>query len=194
MNMSGIVFKAYRLAFFNQIENTFLMATNDNLIEVLNDLIRINNDRIVGYERASQEARDIDVDLRSIFTRMGEESKQYAAELTQEVVKLGGEPATGTTSSGKIYRVWMDVKATFTGHDRQTVLNNCEFGEDAAQRAYESALESDADMSSDIRQLIANQKSSLKTSHDVIKKYRDMHKAVNETADDIRDVTNRNLR
>src|SRR6478672_5794097 len=116
---------------------------NDKLIETLNDLIRINNDRIAGYEKGASEARDIDVDLRAVFTRMAEESKQYAAELTQEVVKLGGEPATGTTASGKIYRVWMDVKATFTGHDRQTVLNNCEFGEDAAQRAYETALASD---------------------------------------------------
>jgi uncharacterized protein (TIGR02284 family) len=65
------------------------MATNDNLITVLNDLIRINNDRIVGYEKAADEARDIDVDLRAIFSRMSEESRQYAAELTQEVVKLG---------------------------------------------------------------------------------------------------------
>jgi len=170
------------------------MTKNENLIEVLNDLIRINNDRIVGYEKASGEAKGIDVDLRSIFSRMAEESKQYAAELTQQVVKLGGEPATGTTAAGKIYRVWMDVKATFTGHDRQTVLNNCEFGEDSAQRAYEAALGSDAEMNSDIRQLIANQKSSLKTSHDVIKKYRDMNKAVSDTVDDIRDVTNRNLR
>jgi uncharacterized protein (TIGR02284 family) len=155
------------------------MATNDNLIEVLNDLIRINNDRIVGYEKASDEARDIDVDLRAIFKRMSEESRQYAAELTQEVVRLGGEPATGTTSSGKIYRVWMDMKATFSGSTRQAVLENCEFGEDAAQKAYESALKSD-DLTSDIRQLVANQKSSLKTSHDVIKKYRDVHAAVNK--------------
>jgi uncharacterized protein (TIGR02284 family) len=155
------------------------MATNDNLIEELNDLIRINNDRIVGYEKASDEARDIDVDLRAIFKRMSEESRQYAAELTQEVVKLGGEPATGTTSSGKIYRVWMDMKATFSGSTRQAVLENCEFGEDAAQKAYESALKSE-DLTSDIRQLIANQKSSLKTSHDVIKKYRDVHAAVNK--------------
>jgi len=154
------------------------MATNDNLVGVLNDLIRINNDRIEGYERAAKEARDIDVDLKAIFTRMGEESSQYSAELTQEIVKLGGEPATGTTSSGKIYRVWMDVKATFTGHDRESVLASCEFGEDAAQKAYESALESDAEMSADVRQLITNQKSSLKTSHDVIKKYRDMHDSV----------------
>lgn len=156
------------------------MATNDNLIEVLNDLIRINNDRIQGYEKAGDEARDIDVDLRAIFKRMGEESRQYAAELSQEVVKAGGEPATGTTSSGKIYRVWMDVKATFSGKSRQAVLENCEFGEDAAQKAYDSALKSDVEMAADIRQLIANQKSSLKTSHDVIKKYRDLHAAINK--------------
>lgn len=109
---------------------------------------------------------------------MADESRQYAAELTPEVVKLGGEPATGTTASGKVYRVWMDVKATFTGHDRESVLASCEFGEDAAQKAYELALESDAEMPADIRQLITNQKASLKTSHDVIKKYRDMHDAV----------------
>jgi uncharacterized protein (TIGR02284 family) len=155
------------------------MATNDNLITVLNDLIRINNDRIAGYEKAADEARDIDVDLRTIFSRMTEESRQYAAELTQEVVKLGGDPATGTTNSGKIYRVWMDVKATFSGKNRQAVLENCEYGEDAAQKAYDSALKSDAEMSADIRQLITNQKSSLKTSHDVIKKYRDLHASVN---------------
>jgi uncharacterized protein (TIGR02284 family) len=154
------------------------MATNDNLVEVLNDLIRINNDRIEGYQRANQEARDIDMDLRAIFTRMADESRQYAAELIQEVVKLGGEPAEGTTASGKIYRAWMDVKATFTGHDRQSVLASCEFGEDAAQKAYNTALESDAEMTADVRQLVANQKASLKTSHDVIKKYRDMHAAV----------------
>lgn len=165
------------------------MATNDGLVEVLNDLVRINNDRVEGYERANNEAKDIDVDLRSIFTRMAEESKQYAAELTQEIVRLGGEPATGTTASGKIYRVWMDVKATFSGNSRQAILESCEFGEDAAQKAYKQALESDAEMTAEQRQLITNQKSALKTSHDVIKKYRDMHKTANEAADSVADAT-----
>ncbi|MGZ5253652.1 MAG: ferritin-like domain-containing protein [Flavitalea sp.] len=169
------------------------MATNENLIEVLNDLIRINNDRVEGYQRAVDEAKDIDVDLKAVFNRMSDESRQYASELTQEVVKMGGEPATGTTTSGKIYRVWMDIKATFSGKSRQAVLENCEFGEDAAQKAYDSALETDADMSTDVRQLITNQKSSLKTSHDVIKKYRDMHKTVNDTVDNIKDSIDRNF-
>jgi len=154
------------------------MERNSNLIEVLNDLIRINNDRTTGYAKAADNARDIDVDLRAIFDRMGDESREYARELTDEVIRLGGDPAKGTTASGKIYRAWMDVKATFTGKDRTSVLASCEFGEDAAQRAYEAALASDAEMPAEVRQLVAAQKSALKTSHDLIKKYRDMHAVV----------------
>jgi uncharacterized protein (TIGR02284 family) len=151
------------------------MERNSNLVEVLNDLIRINNDRTTGCAKAADNARDIDVDLRAIFDKMGDESREYAQELSEEVIRQGGEPATGTTASGKIYRAWMDVKATFTGKDRTSLLAACEFGEDAAQRAYESALASDAEMPAEIRQLIATQKSALRTSHDLIKKYRDMN-------------------
>lgn len=155
------------------------MATNENLVETLNDLVQINNDRIEGYEKAADETKDMDVDLKTIFIKMAEESIKYKTELVNEISKLGGEPATGTTGLGKIYRVWMDVKATFTGHDRQSVLEACEFGEDAAQKAYRDAIASDAEMDVDTRQLITSQQASLKTSHDIIKKYRDMHKAVN---------------
>ncbi len=40
------------------------------IISVLNDLIRINNDRIVGYEKAIKESKDTDVDLIAVFTKM----------------------------------------------------------------------------------------------------------------------------
>ncbi|MBV9986923.1 MAG: aldehyde dehydrogenase, partial [Chitinophagaceae bacterium] len=33
------------------------MKTNETLIETLNDLIRINNDRINGYEKAAEEVK-----------------------------------------------------------------------------------------------------------------------------------------
>ena len=151
------------------------MATNEKVTEVLNDLIRINHDRIEGYEKAIEDSRDKDVDLRAIFSRMADESKQYASELESEVRKSGGEVARDTTVSGKIYRVWMDIKAAFTGKGRKGVLESCEYGEDAAQRAYEAALKADTELPSDVRQLIVNQKAALKTSHDTIKQYRDMH-------------------
>ena len=155
------------------------METNEKLIEVLNGLIEINHDRVNGYQKAIEETKDLDIDLKAIFSSMANDSGKYASELSSLVSGLGGTPADGTTNSGKIYRVWMDIKTTFTGHDRQSVLELCEFGEDAAQKAYKDAIASDAEISADTRQLIAEQQAKLKTSHDLIKKYRDVHKAVN---------------
>lgn len=154
------------------------MPTNESTVEVLNDLIKINNDRIAGYERAISEAKDLDVDLKATFEGMIRESQQYKDELVTKVSACGGDVKQGTTTSGKIYRAWMDVKATFTGSDRKAILSSCEFGEDAAQRAYEAALTSEAEMTPDTRQMIVEQKQSLRNSHDLIKKYRDAHKAM----------------
>jgi uncharacterized protein (TIGR02284 family) len=150
------------------------MYVNEKTAEVLNDLIRINNDRIEGYEKAADKTEPKDVDLQVIFRQMSAESRSYVNDLRRYVTGTGKEVGTDdTTLRGKIYRAWMDVKATFTGKDRKALLASCEFGEDAAQKAYDSALSSDAQLSADVRQLIMDQKSSLKKSHDRIKALRD---------------------
>ncbi len=139
---------------------------------VLNDLVQINNDRVNGYERAIKELQDEDSDLKSLFVSMIGESHEYKMALATEISAMGEDVDTGTTNSGKIYRVWMDVKAIFTGHDRKTVLNNCEFGEDAAQAAYKMALE-DESLPAHIRTMLTEQKQKLRESHDQIKALRD---------------------
>lgn len=156
-----------------------MQAQSEALVEVLNDLVKINNDRIAGYQRAISETKDLDVDLKAIFEGMISESEQYKSDLEGQIRTTGGEVSTDTTLSGKLYRAWMDVKATFTGSSRQAILENCEFGEDAWRRAYEAALASDVEMSADVRQLITEQYGSEKNSHDLIKKYRDAHKEMN---------------
>ncbi|HET9825107.1 MAG TPA: PA2169 family four-helix-bundle protein [Chitinophagaceae bacterium] len=155
------------------------MERNERTIEVLNDLIRINHDRVEGYEKAVKETDENDVDLRNIFNRMADESRSYARELTERVQRLGGEPAGGTTASGKIYRTWMDVKSAFSRSERKSVLEECEYGEDAAQKAYDKALDPDNDLPVDVRSLIQEEKNNLRTSHDTIRDYRDMHRNTN---------------
>ncbi|MDQ6608870.1 MAG: PA2169 family four-helix-bundle protein [Bacteroidota bacterium] len=150
----------------------------EKITNILNDLIQINHDRVVGYENAVEELKVGDADLKTLFQRYISESRQYAQELTQEVKRLGGDPADGTTNSGKIYRVWMDLKAAITGKDRKTILDNCEFGEDAAQKAYDIALNGDADLEPSLRDLIVSQKATLKTGHDEVKRLRDMQAAL----------------
>src|SRR5690349_11425340 len=153
------------------------MESNKELISVLNDLIRINHDRTEGYHKAIEELKPTDIDLKTMFTNMANTSLQFGNALAAEVRNLGGEPATDTTQSGKLYRVWMDIKSGVTARDRKSVIALCEFGEDSALKAYRIALESDAEIPANIRQLILDQKASLQNSHDVVKRYRDMHEA-----------------
>ncbi len=154
------------------------MKSNNDLIEVLNDLIRINHDRTEGYHKAVEELKPTDIDLKTMFTNMANTSVQFANALAAEVRNLGGTPASDSTQSGKLYRVWMDIKSGISARDRKSVLALCEFGEDAALKAYNMALESDADITAEVRGLIVEQRSSIQSSHDVVKRYRDMHEAV----------------
>ncbi|MEX6689372.1 PA2169 family four-helix-bundle protein [Danxiaibacter flavus] len=148
------------------------MINKENTIEVLNDLIKINNDRIAGYEKASEKTDLIDGDLQILFNRMINESKGYVQELSSQITSLGGDVDKGTTFPGKIYRAWMDVKNTFAGQDRKSILESCEYGEDAAQKAYNEAIESEY-LDTDLRSIIIKQKSELLQSHNVIRGYRD---------------------
>lgn len=153
------------------------MYADEKTLEVLNDLITINNDRIAGYEKAEKELKDKDADLKTLFGQMIAESRSYVTDLSKYVAASGEDPSDKTMLSGKIYRAWMDVKATFSGKDRKAILASCEFGEDAAQKAYDSALSSDADLPTEVRQLVMDQKTSLRKSHDRIKALRDRQPA-----------------
>lgn len=148
------------------------METRTQNAEILNDLIQINNDRIAGYEKAMENLKPEDADLKTLFVSMIGESHQHKMALVTEVQALGVEAEKGTTNLGKIYRAWMDVKAIFTGHDKKTILNNCEFGEDAAQKAYQMALANE-ELSMHLRTIISEQKAALGLSHDKVKVLRD---------------------
>lgn len=153
------------------------MNDNKKIITVLNDLIKINIDRITGYEKAINDLPATEVMLKTVFNQVSEDSQDIKSQLTEKVNALGGEPASERTVPGAIYQAWMDVKATFSGHDTGATLEACEFGEDAAQRAYKAALKaSEDDFPADIKHMITSQKNLLKMSHDLIKTQRDQHK------------------
>lgn len=141
--------------------------------EVLNDLIEINNDRIEGYTRALEETKAEDADLKALFENYVQQTRGFNDELSSEVIKYGEAPEEGTRLTGKLHRLWLDVKATFTGHDRKSILEECERGEDASKRAYEAALEDAAELPPDIVNIIQRQASEQREGHDKIKALRD---------------------
>lgn len=146
---------------------------NEKTVEVLNKLITINNDRIEGYETASKETEE--QDLKTLFAQFSSTSQKCKQELEGEVKKLGGEPTEGTKTTGKFFRVWMDVKAALTGKDRKAILNSCEYGEDVAKDSYKKALENDLeDLNAEQQTMIRAQHTLLKADHDNVKSMRDL--------------------
>lgn len=154
------------------------MATHEKLIEVLNDLIEINNDRIKGFEKASEELDNESKMLEPVFSGMRQQSEGFKNELATEIGRLGGKLEDDSSALGALHRMWMDLRDAFSSNDGKTTLETAEFGEDAALKAYEKALSSDAEMNAETRQLITSQKGSLKQSHDTIRNLRDTAKAM----------------
>jgi uncharacterized protein (TIGR02284 family) len=145
--------------------------STENTTDVLNDLIQINNDRIEGYQKAKDELKGKEPDLQTLFSDFIAQSRDIRDELKSEVELRDEDSADDTTSRGKIYRGWMDVRVTFAGHDRKTVLENCERGEDAAQDAYKKALQED--LPETLRMQIKEQKETLNSAHHEVKRLRD---------------------
>jgi uncharacterized protein (TIGR02284 family) len=156
------------------IDKNYFMEKSREIVEVLNDLVMINNDRINGYQRAIKELKSGDTDLKTLFDQMIVESQQIKSDLAHEIQVLHGDVEGGTTEMGKIYRAWMDVKAVFTGESRHTILSNCEAGEDAAQKAYTKALETEK-LPVFLRDLLRTQQAELRGSHDQIRDLRNQY-------------------
>lgn len=151
----------------------FAMETTEKAIDVLNDLIEINNDRVAGFAHAVKELKENDTDLRLLFLQLREESRENVHELGSVINENGGEVEMGMSGNGALHRMWLDVKAAFTGHDRRGILTECERGEDAIKKAYEHALMPDNDLSPEVTAIIMRQQENVIASHNQIKALRD---------------------
>src|ERR1700741_5338872 len=136
-------------------------------IDAINSLIIINHDRYEGYKKASEETKD--EDLKTLFTRFSEQSARFAEEL-RRFVPNDEEPAKDETkNTGKLYRIWMDVKAALSSNERKAVLSSCEFGEDYAKKTYEEALEHADELPLGAWDVVTRQKAEILKGHDTVK-------------------------
>lgn len=165
------------------------MEISEKAIDVINDLIKINNDRVAGFEKAGTDLENDDNGLIPVFNKLAGESQQYVAELTDIARQHGDVVAEGTSTSGDLHRAWIDIKATFTGHDLLAVLNECERGEDAAKAAYRDALDPENELNFELTQVLQRQQQGINEGHDLIKSLRDqVNTSENADEDDTDDT------
>lgn len=142
------------------------MASNSNVSSTLNELTEFVNDRIEGYKTAAEDTKD--PQHKSYYQELAGQSQQFADELNGFARNYGGEGEDSTTTKGKLYRGWMDVKSAVTGKDEKSILDSNVYGEEWALKAYKEALDSD-DLPQPVRQAVERQYQTSQQTYDKLK-------------------------
>src|ERR1700709_2170485 len=159
------------------------MEISEKAVDVINDLIKINNDRVAGFEKSGNDLEEDNKYVVAIFNKLAGESQQYVVEKTG-IAQEYGEAADGTSTSGDLHRAWIDIKTTFTGNDLLAILNECERGEDAAKSAYRDALDPENELDPELAAILQRQQQAITEGHDLIKSLRDQLETSGDRQDD----------
>jgi uncharacterized protein (TIGR02284 family) len=118
------------------------MDNQESTYNLLRALILINNDRKSQFRWACTSLNDSDIKfyLESMI--------QQCEQFNHHLKFLGSEfnhstlDTEGTTLSGKLYHLWMEIKSSISKMEIQTILENCSFCERTALKGYGVVLES----------------------------------------------------
>jgi uncharacterized protein (TIGR02284 family) len=147
---------------------------NDKVTSLLNNLIETCRDGQNGFKEAAENVKDSK--LKEYFYSVSQERARYVGELQQSVRDLGGDPENTGSTAAAIHRAWIDIKGKLTGMDDESILSECERGEDSAVNAYREALKED--LPSNISAVVERQHQSVLQAHDRVKALRDSKAAI----------------
>nr|WP_314497897.1 PA2169 family four-helix-bundle protein [uncultured Chryseobacterium sp.] len=138
--------------------------SQEKTVSVLNDLLQITNDRIEGFSKVEDKVWETYSGLKSDYDEMVANSQKMKSDLTGLITERGGQPDDTTTAAGAVHRAWIDVKNTFSGNKDEATLENVVFGEKAAIKAYDNALDS-GDLCPESSRVVQDQLHHLKSSY-----------------------------
>lgn len=151
------------------------MESNQNDPNILNDLIKINNDRIAGYKLAIDLANEQGEGAReAVFRQFIEQSEAFIEDLTPQVELAGQYASDRTKLSGELFRLWMVIKSKIAGGNMKDLLENCERGEEAFREVYKKALDEGDKLSIGVKNLIQIQLTQQREAHENLKILRDI--------------------
>lgn len=144
-------------------------ASAGQVIETLNDLLENAKDGELGFREAAEHTKT--PEFAALFGRRAESCRQAAAQLQEQIQRLGGKPDAGGSVTGAAHRVWVHIRGLFGGASDETMLIECERGEDAALARYRKALKQN--LPQDVHEMLQRQFEGAQRNHDMIKTLRD---------------------
>jgi len=147
--------------------------SNDEVVDVLNDLLETTRDGGHGFLACAEEVET--ASLKQVFASRAESCRQGEQELITLIRQYGGTPAEGGTAAGALHRGWVHAKGAVGANSDLSILESCERGEDAAVAQYRKALKQN--LPGDVRAAVQRQAEGAQRNHDQI---RDLRNAARE--------------
>ncbi len=137
---------------------------NEDVISSLNDLIETCKDAERGFRTAAESTRkDMNPELRTLLNAHAQQRARFAAELQNEVLHRGGDPAKSGHVSAGFQRGWMNLNLALSGNTEASIVAECETSEQSAMRNYEAALKTN--LPSDLFSIVQDQYAQIKQAH-----------------------------
>lgn len=142
------------------------MATvSETTARAFTDLLNLNRTSMKGYQEAAEEVKDSS--LKSQLTQYSQQRAQFASQLERQANEMGVSAhddntveSLATDAAAAVHRGWINIKSAFTGNDDAAVLGACETGEEAALKAYDTALGAQ-DISASAKSVLQEQRSQV---------------------------------
>lgn len=144
------------------------METKKN-IEILESLISTLEDGRLGYTEAAEKCED--TQLKDIFLSNARHRSLMVVRLQDEINKLGKSTDATDDLLGAAHRVWLDIKAAFTGSDSEAIIEACEAGEEYATNKFREAL-NEKELFSSLHAVISSQLREIERDLEKIKSYK----------------------
>jgi uncharacterized protein (TIGR02284 family) len=114
------------------------MSYTEEIGNKLNDLLEKNYDAEAGYKLAKDKVQS--PRAKDFFGQQAQERYNFGHELKTELKSFGQEPDKGTSVGGDVHRAWMNIKATFTSDNEESMLEEAIRGEKTALEDYNTVI------------------------------------------------------
>jgi len=136
---------------------------------LLKELVQTLKDGEKGYSEALTDVED--QDLKEVFKHYAVQRDGYLTELEHQMHQLNIKVEEDSSLTGTIHRAFINLKAAITSKNRESILNECERGEDYAVKAYQTALQAEG-LPGQLKPILEKQYQGIQEAHDKIKSLR----------------------
>ncbi|MCB2379471.1 PA2169 family four-helix-bundle protein [Hymenobacter sp. BT635] len=137
---------------------------------LLNELLETLKDGEKGYSTATTDVDDHD--LKQVFKKYAVQRDGFLTELEDQMHQLNLKADEESSITGTVHRAFINLKAAITSKSRESILNECERGEDYAVKAYQTALKAEG-LPGQLKTIIEKQYQGIQAAHNEIRTLRD---------------------